>query len=223
MITVPQALFICTVCGFLHTIVSVRARAWYWTFGALFSVVLLAVAVSSLVTEFQRHREDQLRTVERQIRELATLTTTRFDYRDVVYFRRQTRVLGLPAGDQETLFSVEIAVIAGVDLTRELSVETHGPSDRILVTLAAPEILRVDTDEASLRQYLFRERFGRIDWLDLADELAQAKERNRDDAVERGILDQAERQAQSIVRSLLYSAGFDSVDVRFAAHRELQG
>ena len=201
----------------------VRVRVWYWTFGALFSVALIAVAVGSLVGEFHRHRADQLQTVERQIRELAALATTRFDYRDVVYYRRQTRVLGLPAGDQETLFSVEIAVIAGIDLTRELSVETTGRSDRVMVTLAAPEILRVDADETSLRQYLFRERFGRIDWLDLADEVERAKERNRDDALQRGILEQAERQAQSVVRGLLSSAGFTSVDVRFAPQRELRG
>ena len=197
----------------------------------LLIILSFAVAVGVAVTAWLVTREvrsqhlDGIRSVEAQIQQLSTFTTARFTYRDVVYFDRRSQVFGIPTGQQELLFSVEIHVVAGIDLMRDFEVQPD-PDDprRAFVTLPEPEIVRVDADERSLHQYMVRERWGRIDWLDVSEEVERAKDRNRADAIERGILDRSRRQARSVVAALLRGAGFDVVELRFRPHTpEVEG
>lgn len=151
-----------------------------------------------------------------RIRNLQTIATTEFRYRDVIYFGEQSRFLGIPTGSRSILFSVTISIVAGLDLNRGIEVQVAGESPRqVFVTLPAPEVIRVDAEERSLRQYFAHERFGRLDWLAVSDEVEEAKERNRVDAIERGLLVQAEEQARTVIVRLLHAAGFSSVNVRF--------
>jgi hypothetical protein len=194
----------------------VKIRHPYWLF---WSFLIVAVAVPSVVwtvREIELRQEERVTATRARIERLQSLVTTRYRYRDIVFFERETRLLGIPSGSQEILFAVEMEIHAGVNLGRGFTVEMD-PADpaRVYITLPAAEVLRVDADEESINQYLIRERLSRIDWLDVADELEAAKERNRQDAVERGILQRAEVQTRSVVAGLARAAGFRAAEVRF--------
>mgnify|MGYP002875598881 CR=1 FL=1 len=193
----------------------VKIRQWYWAL--LVFAVAVAVGFGFLAVKDVRSRvqEQSLADVRARIERLRVLSTASFRYRDIVYYDQRTRILGLPAGQQEVLFAVEMDVRAGVDLSRGFTVSIDGDRRRALVTLPQPEVLRVDADEASIRQYLVRERLGRLDWLDVSEEVEAAKERNRGDAVSRGLLDRARTQSERVIRGLLMEAGFPSVEIRF--------
>ena len=190
---------------------------------SLVSLVLPAVTFL-LVRPGEAPAERSLESVREEITALRTLHTGEYRYREVVYYSEQGRVFGIPAGRREVLFSIDIVVQAGVDLTRGFEIEgDEGDRDTVYLTLPQPEILRVDAEEDSIDQYFSEERLGRIDWLDVGEELARAKEKNRSDAIRRGILNAAEGQARGVLHDLLRSSGYDRVEIRFRPATELRG
>lgn len=161
-------------------------------------------------------------TVRARVERAQTLRATEFVYREVVIFDERTRILGIPAGQQRILFSVTVTVTAGVDLTEGVEVQPAGGDRPLLVTLPPPRIIEVDADERSIDQYFVRERLGRVNWLEVSREVETLKERNRDDAIARGILARAEAHARAVVADLLAASGVDEVEIRFRS-AELRG
>lgn len=161
--------------------------------------------------------------VREEVKAIQTLASSEYRYREVVYYGEQARLLGIPAGRREVLFSVDIVVRAGIDLTRGFEVEIDPREKTVYLTLPAAEILLVDAKEDSIQQYFSTERLGRLDWLDVGEELSRAKAVNRNDAIERGILSAAEEQARSVLDDLIRASGFDTVEVRFRRSTELRG
>lgn len=194
---------------------------------SLFLAVLSLLLVTAGLFFFLTAQRDSLTPDVADIREevsaLQTLTAGEYRYRDVVYYSEETRLLGIPAGRREILFSLDIVVRGGVDLSRGFQVETDETGERLFLTVPAAEILLVDADEDSIEQYFAAERLGRIDWLDVGDELTRAKEANRADAIERGILSATEAQARSVLSDLGRAAGFETVEIRFRPAAEIRG
>ena len=158
-----------------------------------------------------------------RIESLGRLITAEYVYRDVIYVGQQTRFLGIPTGQADLLFSVEIRVVAGLDLLRRAAQVERTPDGTIFVTLPAAEILTVDADESTIEQYFARARLAQLDWLTVGDNMRVVKDAVRDDAITRGIVERAQRNAESLVRGLLGSLTEGSVQIRFAPPRALEG
>ncbi|MFW5693522.1 MAG: DUF4230 domain-containing protein [Alkalispirochaeta sp.] len=193
-----------------------KISRWFWVVLGLMllaSATLLTVGLRRVGQSVDQRR---LQAAQERVQHVQTLVTTRYRYRDVVFFDRRTHVLGIPAGQQEVLFSIQMEVAAGVDLSQGFDLTLDRDDRRsVFVTLPAPEVLRVVTDEESIQQYVILERFGRLNWLDVSTEIQAAKERNRDDAIERGILGRAEMHTRTVIGNLLRTVGYESVEIRF--------
>lgn len=187
--------------------------------------LIVAVVLVGRYTVFSVPPPD-LNSARNRVENLSTLTTSRYEYRDVIFFGEETRLLGIPTGNREMLFAIRIDVIAGLHLTDAVSVEVGGRRDReLFVTLPAPEVIRVEAREETIDQYFARTGLRGVDWLDVSEEVERAKERDRRDALERGILDKARLQGEFLVRELLLAAGYEVVHIRFKPPRPegLQG
>ena len=150
--------------------------------------------------------------LEQKIRTLLELSTYEQNYREVIYLGEQTTFLIIPTKDLRILFAVDLRVEAGMDFTEPWSIDHRGWKE-VFVTLPKPRILSLDADESTIHQYFNKEwglgkRFGR---LDLYDAIASAKERVRDEAIARGALVQARKNAETLVRQFFLMAGFHSV------------
>jgi len=156
----------------------------------------------------------RIHAVEQEVRSLLQLHTYEHVYRDIVYFGEEKSFLFVKTMDRRLLFSINIVVTAGIDLSTGLEIRSDSRNPgRVFVTLPQPVVLSVDADESSIHQYLLRERGGEISWLDYADQIAAIKQRVADDAVSRGILKRAGENARTIVAGLFTSAGFPDVQV----------
>ena len=146
------------------------------------------------------------------MRDLLAIHTMEHVYRDVVYFGEEESFLFIPTVDHRVLFSVNIRVQAGIDLTDGIEVFRSEDNDsEVFVRLPPAEILLVDADESSIHQYFVRERGGRVGWLEYGEQIEAIKGKNAEDAVERGILVRAAENARMVVRNFLELAGFESV------------
>lgn len=161
--------------------------------------------------------------VEEQVRTLLELNTYEHIYRDLVYFGEERTFLNLiRTMDRAVLFSIDIRVVAGIDLNEGLRITRDRlAAERVYVRLPQASILSVDADEQSITEYFIRERGGRIGLLELSGQLDEVKERTVAEAIERGILTDARENAEQIITSFLEMAGFEEVE--FAAPGENEG
>ncbi len=149
--------------------------------------------------------------IETRIRDILALPTYEHVYRDVVYASQETRLFNrIMLRENRTLFSVEIIVQAGLDLSRGFDLEIP-ESGTAVVSLPGAEILKIDADERTIHQYFSKERGGDIERLAYYDEIDAKKTFLREDAVSRGILTRADENARTLIRNLLEFAGFEAV------------
>jgi len=174
--------------------------------GTAAALALISVVSCAPITRFDSVE------VELQLSTLLELHTHEHIYRDVVYFGEEKSFLFLRTVDRRILFSIDIRVSAGLDLASGLRV-TPDETDRsrVYVQLPAARILNVDADETSIKQYFIREQGGSIGLFELTDQLEEVKQRVANDAIERGILDTAQQNAERIVRSFFELAGVTEV------------
>lgn len=182
---------------------------------ALFSALLLILFLLLGGCEYEEARIPLSdRQIERHIQAVLELPCYEYVYRDVVYIADQASFLGIRHRDTQLLFAVDVRLQAGIDLQKGLSLTKLGGS-RVKIQLPQPEVLMVDADEASIHQYFKKEFGGEISRLDYYDEISLSKERITQDAINRGILDQARTNAASLVRNVLGAGGIQEVDIEF--------
>ena len=149
-----------------------------------------------------------------QVQNVAKLVSTELTLRDVVTFEQS--FLGMR---RKALYVVTGKVLAGINLKRGVQVEVDDQASRIDIALPRAEILAVDLvdtttyDERSGSFYRFtpqdRDSIQRL----VRAQLKRAGEQS-------GLLPQADRSAQQILRSLFAHDGY-VVEVR--TRTELQG
>lgn len=192
---------------------------------AIATALAALLLIGALVAWWLQDREDPLpdpAAILARIESVQLLRATEFVYREVVFFDEQTRFFGIPAGQQRILFSVNVSVVAGIDLAAGVDVRLDEAGRPVRIVLPAPRIVAIDADESSIEQYFVRERLGRIDWLEVSREVETLKERNRADALDRGILRRAEVHARAVIGEVLAAAGAPGVEIEFRS-TELRG
>src|SRR6056297_3335694 len=175
----------------------------------------LIISVSLCACGFQTDTSRRAPTdVERQIRSVLELPSYEYLYRDIIYIADQAQFLGFRHKDTQLLFAVDVRLQAGVNLQKGVQV-TPISARGLSISLPAAEILLIDADENTITQYFKKEFGGQIERLAYYDEISLSKERIRTDAIDRGVLTQAQSNAASVLRSLLQSQGFSPVEVEF--------
>ncbi len=155
--------------------------------------------------------------VESQIKAVLELPTYEYVYRDIIYIAEQADFLGIRHKDKQLLFSIDVNLQAGIDLSKGVEVKP-ATTEGFAISLPPPEILLIDADENTIHQYFKKEFGGEIGRLEYYDEISSSKERIRQDAIERGVLIQARENAASVIRSLLQSQGLSVAKILFRPH-----
>ena len=184
-----------------------KKRVYYISTAALLAILTALLlynraAVGSLL-DGERQAEIPSR-IERRIRTILELPTYEHVYHNVIYIGEEARFLGIKHLDKRLLFSIDVTVKAGIDLQRGISI-TETSTGALRVGLPPPEILLVDADESSIREYFAKEFGGKISRLEYYDEIAESKRKTVQDAVDRGILDISGEYAKTMVENLLAS------------------
>lgn len=153
--------------------------------------------------------------LEQKVVTILEMPTFEQSYREVIYLGEKKTILKVPTRDFRVLFAMDIQLEAGIDLSESWEIKSNGWKE-LIITLPEPKILSVDADESSIHQYFIKEwglgeSFGR---LDLYEEINHAKARVKDEAIKRGVLENARNNAETLVRQLFLMTGFEKVIVR---------
>jgi len=152
--------------------------------------------------------------IENRIRTILDVTTVEYVYREILYFGKEARFLGIKHMDKRLLFSVDIVLQAGFNLETEIGIK-RTINGGILITLPEPEILIIDVDENSIHQFFKKEWGGKISRLDYYDELNKRKKSIKQDAIKRGILIKARENGSKMIRRLLQPLKFQQIQIHY--------
>ncbi|MEM9191468.1 MAG: DUF4230 domain-containing protein [Myxococcota bacterium] len=191
------------------------------------SALLLGLLLGGLLDLFSVPEPTRTTTVVRPtpqvlvaVRDLAELRTAEFHMERVIDLRdRQEHLFGLVQADDAILLVAAGDVSAGVDL-RQLEagdVEVDPEAGRAVLRLPAPEIFDSSLDND--RTFVHARETGLLATRSESLETRARQEAERtleEAALESGILDRAETNAERTLRSLLEQLGYSEVDIRFA-------
>jgi len=178
-------------------------------------LLFAALVISCGYTKPEKVPPPSPEALEQKVVTILELPTFEQNYREVIYLGDKKAILNVPTRDFRVLFSLDIQLEAGIDLSKPWEIKTDG-WEELIITLPEPQILSIDADESTIHQYFIKEwgwgeSFGRMD---LYEEINHAKTRVKDEAIKRGVLDNARNNAETLVRQLFLMTGFDTVIVR---------
>ena len=179
-----------------------KQKILYKYFLILFQIFLLAAC--------EQTKNFSKPVIENQIRGLLNLPTVEFVYRDIIYVGQEASFFGIKHLDKRLLFSVDLIIDAGIDLTKGIEIRNLQDGG-IQISLSEPEILKVDADEGSIHQFFVKEWGGKVSRLDYYDEIVNSKKSIKIDAVERNILLKAKENTEDIIIKLFSVYGISNV------------
>ncbi len=150
-----------------------------------------------------------------KLEEIGELVTLSRVYRSILYSRETSFLIR----EKSFLFSAEFEVQAGIDLGEGLRVERS--EGRTILHLPSPRILLIDGREDSYRDYILKEQFSKVSTDDFLPLLAEEKKRIRRQALESGLLEEAESAALEILRGIFKSYGIRNLEFRFYQQGEV--
>jgi hypothetical protein len=187
---------------------------WRAAFTAV-AAMLLAAAGFILVRETKSRYERAADPpgVLREIRMLKELVTVRYSIQKVAGLTEPKQ----PVGSESILLIVQAKVLGGVDLAemREADIRVKGPKT-VAIGLAPARILHVYLDE-NHTQVWDRTKTWWTPWVPYSKDLEQrarlsALESVRQEAIDMGILREAQQSAETMIRGLLRPLGFETVE-----------
>ncbi|MFD2446914.1 DUF4230 domain-containing protein [Bacillus sp. CGMCC 1.16607] len=196
----------------------------YWNLKLILVALVLAVVISSILWFFSGSTfKKESTTFVEQVQELATLATaeahvkTIIEQQDNKLFGKDIQ-LNIPGTKRELLLVVPATVIAGVNL-KEIT------SDNIKIDDEAKELemilphatfiqkpaIQMDKVRTFSDEGLFR---GKVEWAEGFDIAAEAQKEIEKEAVEIGLLQTAENNAEKVLKEFFGTLGY-SVKITF--------
>ena len=179
----------------------------------IFAFVLIAVCVnigksSNTVTEDTAKTDksnitSSVSVLEERLKDMQTLVTERYDFTFVEDYMKSKTILWIFNVDSEFSYSYDGYVTAGIDLS-QISITTDDTSRKIIVTYPEATIQQVEIDYNSFKKYKEKEGFTNpIKISDYNEAQKEFTETAKERAIEKGIIEQANSNAEYTLENLL--------------------
>jgi uncharacterized protein DUF4230 len=189
-------------------------------YGIIALVVVVVVVVVGFIIFFNvrdnNQREIISSTIEEKVSKIVELSTVKYNYTDIVSYRESKELSGIKLPFTEKRFIVQYSgyIKAGVDLsTIEIDIKDD---DTIHINMKKAEILENTIIEEEVK--FFDEKdglFNKLSFKDLYSVLIGEKEKAKNQAINRGLLNESQDNAEEILLSLLEEMKFKNVIIRF--------
>lgn len=184
-------------------------------------IALIVVAlISGLIIFFNvrdnNQREIMSSTIEEKVSKIVELSTVKYNYTDIVTYKNSKELSGIKLPFTEKKFIVQYSgyIKAGVDLsTIQIDIKDE---DTIHIEMKKADILENTIIEEEVK--FFDEKdglFNKLSFKDLYSVLIGEKEKARQEAINRGLLNESQDNAEEILLSLLEEMKFKNVVIRF--------
>jgi hypothetical protein len=175
---------------------------------------LIVIALLALLWRSERRPQFDPNAVLMRVQQLNQLATVKYTIQKIVGLKDDK----FPVGSESILLIMQANVEGGIDLSSmhngDVSVQ---PDGGVIVRLPEPRILNISIDEKETKVW-DRQKTWWTPWIPYSLDLEQRArlaglETVKKTALDMGILDQAERNAETSIRGLLGLAGVKSVRI----------
>ena len=157
--------------------------------------------------------------IQEKLRDIGELATEEYTYTEIGTFdsNKSVQIFGydvnLPLTQSKFIYSYDGTIKAGIDFT-QLTVEKDEAGRKITVTLPAARILSSELDEDSFQLYDDKNNvFNPYGVSDVNDTNKKIKTQAEERALEKGLLERAEENAETMIYNLLRSAYVEALDI----------
>lgn len=181
---------------------------------AIILVVLGIVSYNKL--SLNRNTDLLSSRVEENIVKLVELSTVKYNYTNIVEYKDNMKLkqLNIPFTNKRFIVKYSGYIKAGMDLdTVEIQLKDK---DTIEILINKPKIIDNIISEEDV--YFFDEKesiFNKLSYDDLYSVLIEEKEKMKEESIEKGLLNDAEKNGEEIIKSLLEGMGFKNIKVKF--------
>ena len=187
-------------------------------YGIIALIVLALISGLILFFNIRQSNERQIisSTIEEKVSKIVELSTVKYNYTDIVSYRNSKELSRIKVPFTEKKFIVQYSgyIKAGIDLsTIKIDIKDE---DTIHIDMDKAEILENTIVEEEVK--FFDEKdgfFNKLSFEDLFGVLIGEKEKAKNQAINRGLLSEAQYNAEEILFSLLEEMKFKNVVIRF--------
>jgi uncharacterized protein DUF4230 len=185
----------------------------------IISLVIIAIIVGFIIffnVRGNNEREIISSTIEEKVSKIVELSTVKYNYTDIVSYKNSQKLSGIKLPFTEKKFIVQYSgyIKAGVDLsTIEIDIKNE---DTVHIDMKKAEVLENIIIDEEIK--FFDEKdglFNKLSFKDLYSVLIGEKEKAKNQAIERGLLNESQDNAEEILLSLLEEMNFKNVVIRF--------
>lgn len=186
-----------------------------------FTIFLICLAIvtglffyfKSLVTKETSILSD---TVEEQVSKILELSTVKYNYTNVVSYKdnKKFNEMNIPFTSKGFLIKYSGYIKAGIDLeTVEVNVKDK---KNVEIVLDKPKVFDNVINEEDVYVYDERESiFNQLKIEDLYDVLVKEKKNMEEEVINKGLLKEAQKNAEEILNSFLQNMGFENIKILF--------
>lgn len=148
-----------------------------------------------------------------QIEQIEDLITAKQIYREILYSKETKDFLWIPLSNKEFLISVNYIVTAGIDISK--GYEVNRQNNIITITLPKADVLSIDADDSSIKEYFIKKRFSELYRDDYFSMIQESKEEILKGESIKILLEESEKSAKTVLETLLGLSGLN-VKVKFS-------
>lgn len=178
------------------------------------TVLAILITLSLLFVAYNLYYKPKVveRSISNKLEDINILTTGENIYKEVIYSRTTEDIFWIPVKNKEFLLSINYRIITGIDLSRGYNIVHNG--SYIEVTIPKPEIIQIDADDLSIKEYFTKERFSDIKRDDYFSIINETKKELKESEEISDLLLESRDNAELIIKSLLEIGG-NSIKVKF--------
>lgn len=177
---------------------------------------ILLIAAIFVITRGEDQPEYDSSSVFERIQNIQELSLVQYNYTGVVGFQDNKTLADIDIPFTQKFFLVKFdgLIKSGIDM-QEIELDINSETNSAVITLPEAEIMQNSIDERSLIVYdQSMNILNPIKIEDYNNAIAQEKDDMERKAIENGILEQSQTQAEMLLTSLLTEIGFENVTIQ---------
>lgn len=155
-------------------------------------------------------------TIEEQVTKLVELSTVKYNYTNIVEYDNSIKFKGLnlPLTNKSFIVKYTGYIKAGIDLA---TIETD-VIDRETIDISMNKAKIIENVISEEDVYFYNEKeslFNKLDYEDLYGVLIEEKKKMESEVKKKGILNDAQKNGEEVLISLLDGMGFKNINIKF--------
>lgn len=185
----------------------------------IYSSVIVVIILFFIFLVYQKQFRPKIkeRQITRKLEDISIVTTGEDIYREVIYAKKTEDIFWIPIKNKEILFSIDYRITTGINLKKGFKVNNKGSYTELV--LPHSEVISIDADDLSIKEYFTKERFSKIKKDDYFSIINKTKKDLINSEAIKELLLNSDINAERIFKTL-YKIGGENVQISFESKVE---